>query len=35
VESALSELREMEKTAGHTKDDLVTLKRKLARAMNS
>jgi len=35
VESALSELRAMEKTAGHTKDDLVALKRKLARAMNS
>lgn len=35
VEAALLELREAEKSAETTKDDLAVLKRKLGRAMNS
>lgn len=35
VETALSELREAEKTTEYAKEDLAALKKKLARAMNS
>ena len=35
VEAALRELREAQKSAGITKEDLAALKKKLARAMNS
>jgi len=35
VEAALSELRDAERDKEFAKDDLATLKRKLARAMNS